>query len=609
MKAHLILILLIFGSILVKGQELKKVRKVSFKGNLSISSSKLKQEISLKAATSFGERFLKKEADVFTMSLYKSELDKIRYAYQKEGFINIKFSEPVIKENYKGKIKLIFRIEEGEPVKISEIKYTVDSVLLYKDFLSKKQRRRIRLQSELKVNRRFRDEWFYNDQSFINEEMNNMGYAYAQVRHELEVDTLNNTAELNWIINKGKLCYFGTVVVEGNERVPAKKVEKQLRFKTGDVWSKYEIDESQKQIYSLGMFRVASIKTLLSEEKPDTLPTVVSVKEAPRWVSRFGIGYGHEDKFRFFGDVQRLGFITRTGRLRLYAKHSRLEPYNFQFNFIQPAVVFPFNSAIVNPFWIKQDEPAYNIVRHGINLTFLQHFSEQFNTSVNFYLETVDSDTTVVYDHSYIERESEQTSNYSKSGVTLGFIFFNGKPRLDPVTGFSLALNLKRNGTFVDESIPFYRSLVEYKKYTGLKPGVTLAVKGKIGFAKMQDDDELIPVEERFYSGGSYSVRGWGRSQLGPKDESGQPIGGNSLLEGSIEGRFQIAPKWLFATFIDAGNVWQPSFTYKLNELRYAAGVSMRFKTAIGPVGIDVARPVFEAEKTWQLHFNIGHPF
>ncbi|MCU4155009.1 BamA/TamA family outer membrane protein [Carboxylicivirga sp. A043] len=609
MKTHLFLILLAAISISVDGQNLLKIRKVSFKGNRTISASKLEGELSLHAATKFGERFSDKEADRFTMPLYEENLDRIRYVYQKEGFLDVQFNEPVIKVTRNNKVKLTFNIIEGEPIVMSEIKYTVDSIK-YEDFLAKKTRRKIRLQSELKVGKRFRDEWFYTDQSFISEEYNNMGYAYAKVKHKLNVDTLRRTAELNWIIDKDKLCYFGPIVMQGNERVPTKKVAKQLRFKTGDTWSKYEIDESQKQIYNLGMFRVASIKTLLSEEKPDTLPTMIVLKEAPRWSSRFGAGYGREDDFRIFVDIQYLGFITNTGRISLYAKHSGLEPYNFQLKFIQPAVIFPFNSMIINPFLMKQNEPAYRIIRNGYNLTFLQHFSEQLNTSINFYLEDVDSDTTLVEGKRSLATSSDLGfDNYSKSGISVGFIYYNGLPRLDPVTGFSLAVNVKRNGTFIEESVPFYRSLVEYKKYLGLKPGVTMALKGKIGVAKMAQNDGLVPVEERFYGGGSYSVRGWGRAQLGPKDAEGKPIGGNSLLEGSIENRYLIAPKLIFAVFCDVGNVWQDSFYYRFNDLHYAAGFSFRFKTPIGPVGLDFARPIFDTEKRWQIHFNIGNPF
>lgn len=561
------------------------------------------------SSSRFNERFFEKEADLYSTELYEENLERIRFVYQKEGFLNVKFKEPIVKVTNSNRVKLTFQIEEGEPTVLKELTYKVDSLESFQQFFDRNIQRKIRLQSQLKVGRRFRDEWFYADQSFINEELNNMGYAYAQVKYKLHVDTLANEAKLEWDIKKDKQTYFGNIEFEGNERVPLKTVQRQLRFESGDSWSKYEIDETQKQIYNLGVFRVASIKTLLSDDKPDTLSTLVVLKEAPRWTSRFGVGYGREDEFRVFGEVQYLSVITNAGRMNLYAKHSALEPYNFQFKFIQPALVFSFNSLNVNPFFMKQHEPGYRIVRQGINLTFMQNFSERFNSSINFYMEEVDSDSTIVSGTFKETQGYSETDNYSKSGIALGFIYSNGLPRLDPVTGYSVAINIKRNGTFVEESIPFYRSLVEYKKYLGIQQGLTLAFKAKMGLAFMSKSDELVPVEERFYAGGSYSVRGWARSQLGPKDANGHPLGGNSLLEGSLECRYSLTPKIVFAVFSDAGNVWQDSFYYRFNDLHYAAGFSFRFKTPIGPVGLDFARPVFEKENTWQIHFNIGNPF
>ncbi|WP_439181527.1 BamA/OMP85 family outer membrane protein [Carboxylicivirga taeanensis] len=609
MRTLTLIILICFVLPGAVAQELLKIRKVTFKGNSTISSSKLEEELTIKSAGKLGERYFGKEADRFTMPVYEENLERLRSIYQKEGFLNVTFGKPTLKVTASNRLKLTFHIDEGPPVKLEEVNYQVDSIEGYQHFFDKKLQRKVRLQSHLKINKRFRDEWFYADKSFINEEVNNLGYAYAQVNYKLHVDTLSNKAFLTWLIIKDKPTYFGEIEVQGNERVPTKKVMKQLRFKAGDAWSKFAIDESQKQIYNLGMFRVASIKSLMSDDKPDTLSTLVVLKEAPRLTSRFGVGYGREDKFRVFGEAQYMSIITKTGRVNVLAKHSALEPYNFQLNFTQPAVVFPFNSFSVNPFLRKQDEPAYTAVRQGVNFTFLQHFTERFNSSINFYYEDVSSDSTLVSPQKMALGGDSESSNYSKSGVAVGFVFSNGMPRLDPVTGYSLAINIKRNGTLIEESIPFYRSLVEFKNYLGLKQGLTFAYKVKMGLAFMSQSDDLVPLEERFYAGGSYSVRGWGRAQLGPKDASGQPLGGNSLLEGSVEARYLLTPKIVLAVFSDAGNVWKSSFDYRLNDLHYAAGFSVRFKTPIGPVGLDFARPVFEQENTWQVHFNIGNPF
>ena len=80
-------------------------------------------------------------------------------------------------------------------------------------------------------------------------------------------------------------------------------------------------------------------------------------------------------------------------------------------------------------------------------------------------------------------------------------------------------------------------------------------------------------------------------------------------MEFSVEPRVQVMNNVVMALFLDGGNVWRNSMTYRFNDLRFAAGFGIRVKTPIGPVGIDLARPVFDVQKSWQFHLNIGNPF
>ena len=131
----------------------------------------------------------------------------------------------------------------------------------------------------------------------------------------------------------------------------------------------------------------------------------------------------------------------------------------------------------------------------------------------------------------------------------------------------------------------------------------------KFGVIEPQDEDNFVPIEERFFAGGAASVRGWSRSELGPLNSDSKPLGGNSLLEGSLEFRYPIWGLMSGALFGDFGNIWQDSFEHKFNDLRYAAGFGLRFKTPIGPLRLDVARPVFDDDSAMQFYLSVGHAF
>ena len=131
---------------------------------------------------------------------------------------------------------------------------------------------------------------------------------------------------------------------------------------------------------------------------------------------------------------------------------------------------------------------------------------------------------------------------------------------------------------------------------------------------------DATPVEERFYSGGSYSVRGWQRQLLGPREismpadsmESVVPTGGNSIIEGSFEFRNPIYKNISGALFLDYGNVWGDWNGFDLLDLHYAIGAGLRYNTLIGPIRVDFAWKLNRQEfdrRDYEFHVSIGQSF
>jgi len=587
-------------------QENLVIDKVRIKGNKHFSNSKLKEEITIQSSSWIKEKIFRKEPVFFTEGLYSDDLKSLKRFYQREGYLNVGFGAPEIEVNKSNKVEITFFVEEGEPVTVSDISFLVDSTYQLKDVLPKRDEKNILLQTKATKAKIFRDQAITNDKLLITEAFYDQGYPYTEVNHKLNVDTITNTTKVNWFIHRGPIAYFGATTVTGNQRVPSKNILRQKAYNEGEIWSKEKIDQTQKLIYIQGNYRVASVRSQMEAELLDTIPIKIQISEAPRWTTRFGVGYGREDKFRAFTEIQYLSFLTKTGRLNIFAKHSGLEPYNLYLKFSQPSFLFKINTLELHPFMQRQDEPGYKLDKIGYHITFLQNFSEELNTSFGFVYEDVELDTT---DYNRIEIPPGNESYYKKSGFTFGGIYNNSDPILDPVQGYALSYNTKTNGIVLKNDMPFFRILAEGKTYFGINKGVVLALKAKIGGIKRTDENFFIPVEERFFAGGSHSVRGWSRSDLGPKDENGVPVGGNSIFETSAEFRFDVGRRLKFALFADAGNVWIDSFSYHLNDLRYSAGLGFSIKTPIGPAGLDFARPIFDEEKSWQIHFNIGHTF
>ncbi|HBO85019.1 MAG TPA: outer membrane protein assembly factor BamA, partial [Deltaproteobacteria bacterium] len=119
------------------------------------------------------------------------------------------------------------------------------------------------------------------------------------------------------------------------------------------------------------------------------------------------------------------------------------------------------------------------------------------------------------------------------------------------------------------------------------------------------------PVYERFYLGGINSLRGFATRSVSPKDPvTNELIGGNSEALLNIEYVFPIFPEQKFrgVIFFDTGNAWDDSF---LNDLRYSAGIGIRWFSPLGPLrlewGYNMDRK--EGEKASQFEFSVGSAF
>lgn len=115
-------------------------------------------------------------------------------------------------------------------------------------------------------------------------------------------------------------------------------------------------------------------------------------------------------------------------------------------------------------------------------------------------------------------------------------------------------------------------------------------------------DFDAFPASLRFFAGGDTSVRGYEYRSLGPIDADGKVIGGRRLLLAGLEYDRRILSRWAMALFYDAGNAFNDRDNY---ELKRGAGLGIRWLSPIGPIRLDVAKALDDAEE-WRVHINMG---
>jgi translocation and assembly module TamA len=125
----------------------------------------------------------------------------------------------------------------------------------------------------------------------------------------------------------------------------------------------------------------------------------------------------------------------------------------------------------------------------------------------------------------------------------------------------------------------------------------------KTGFTLQQGSFEELPASIRFFAGGDRSVRGYAYQSLGPKDSSGDVIGGKNILVASLELDRAILSDWGVAAFFDIGNAFN---SFDSITLFKGAGVGVRYYTKIGALRLDLARQIGIPNPGFRVHFTVG---
>ena len=173
--------------------------------------------------------------------------------------------------------------------------------------------------------------------------------------------------------------------------------------------------------------------------------------------------------------------------------------------------------------------------------------------------------------------------------------------RIDTTNGYRLRLAFQgAEGSVLSDS-SFVQGDVQAKAIRTLGESNRIIGRAEVGYTATDEFREL-PPRFRFFAGGDQSVRGFAYQALGPEDEAGNVIGGESLMVASLEYERRFLEKWGAAVFYDTGSA-SKSFG---GVLARGAGVGVRWRSPIGPIRADVAWGLSEEGRPLRFHLNIG---
>ncbi|HLN54586.1 MAG TPA: outer membrane protein assembly factor BamA [Bacteroidales bacterium] len=582
----------------LSAQKVHRIKDVDFKGNKILTEDELLGQMNTQPKKSLEKLFFWKKRPDFIETSLEEDINRLKSYYNRNGFLHPEISFSLDSSRSGRLINITINIVENEFVQTGNVEFNLSGDRLTDALLDS-----LRTRLPVKEGKRFRDDDVFETEKLLKRSFSDHGYPFTTVKHSISLRDSNLYADLSFNVNAGERSYFGNITVSGDSLIPEKFIRKYVLFSEGGLYMQNKIDSTQQDIFGTDLFRYVVIASKKDSVLNDRIPVEILVKELPRWRLEAGAGYGTEDKLRLAAELTKLNFLGGARRLIVNGKTSYYLPFSMDVRFVQPDFAFPRLDLVLNPFFLREREISYTIDRMGGGIRFIYTFRNNFSSHFSYAFER-----DRILKLSDITIDSSELK-HNKSVFSLGGELNLANDPFYPSKGYRMEGTASLAGLGYRAAVHFYKLEFSYVKYFTIDKDVILATKFRSGVLQTTRKLQRTPIEERFYLGGASSLRGWGRHRISPLSESGIALGGNTMLEESVELRFPIYELLHGAVFMDAGDVWYNSYQYDFGSFHYDAGLGLRLRTPIGPVRLDFATPVINDRFNLQFFISVGQPF
>jgi len=433
-------------------------------------------------------------------------------------------------------------------------------------------------------------------QSELDRALGETGYPFAAIEApELLIDHARAEGDLTLPVRSNGKYVFGEVTSSLPQFLSGEHLAEIARFAPGDVYQRSLALDLQRAIIATGLVSAAKVTPRAVVPPADGAPGVVAMdvelaKAKLRTIAG-AIGYGTEDGLRVEASWEHRNLFPPEGALKVRSvigTREQLAGITFKRN------NFGRRDQVLNIDGYARDAKTDSVEARTVglstslerlsNLLFQKPFSWGLGAEVLFSDER----------NRVIDGIPRPRQTYLTSGVFGRATIDGSDSLLDPTTGYRLTAFVEPEVSHTLGQESFYvRTQFDASAYRTIRAGTVLAGRVRLATIVGAETFQIAP-SRRLYAGGANSVRGFGYQAVGPRNDLGEPTGGRSLVEFSLEARIdtglfdgalQLVP------FVDGGAVSidpTPDFRF----VKYGAGLGIRYKTGFGPIRVDVGVPL-----------------
>ena len=590
-----------FFSCFLLASQKKTVKTVSIIGSETVKESLILSAMRTKKSTIFSSQ-------EFDSRILRLDAISVKTLYISNGFLEVSVEDST--RIVDGKVHVFLKISEGKQYFLRSVEIqgnqtitdkTINKIL---EFIPKKPYDPVTANKNL---------------SLVRQEYEQYGKLFSSI---MITDKIGDSVNVQLQVEEGPDVYIDTFFIEGLQNLGEDNVTREIAFKSGDLYKKEEIDLTKRRILQTGVFSYAGITPLPVAGSDTTVNVLIELRQftPKQWSSEGGYfpieyyrgvepipGIGGEIEWRnrslsrsttnFSTRVIVQGLLSEDYLYLIYPKFGMDMDFSNQW-FLErriPTKIRLFYETFTN---LSQEGSLSPVMRYGLQLTSHKKFDNFsfIETGLNW--------------EQFIGFENDQQEIEQRTFKLRGFLDRSDDP-LYPYNGYRLTGEVSQTGGILGGTRDYVKIDLGINKYNQIHKKIVLAGRLKYGMIFGWEGSYNDVQYEKFYLGGSSSLRGWDMLKF-KVDENDMPNGDIIRLMMNWEIRFPLF--WILGgeLFIDGGYLTDSFRNQSIDQIEWDGGFGITLMTPLVPLRLDFAIPLKKSTgdiNSWKIQLGANYIF
>jgi outer membrane protein insertion porin family len=568
-----------------------RIEEVRIVGNKAFSTDEIRNRIRVRKGQLFNR-------GSFSAEIQEEDIRTIEALYRSAGYEGTTVVGAYEEQDHA--VTVVLQIDEGRQLGVDLVSF------LGNDAISEQQ---LRDSISLKEGDIYTPPGVDQARAAITQLYFSRGFPDVRVEPIVTRIETNNGMGITFQISEGESYKVGQILISGNTLTKEKIIRRNSRLYEGMPYNPEELLESQQRLYATGLFNRVEIVPL-QQNLPGIRNLIIQVEDTRPILLTYGLGYQEFERARGTVEVSHSNLFGLDRSISIRLRGSRREQ-RLQTTFREPWLFNHPLDGFASFFMEHTERPFFTASRIDFSFQALKRFSPAQNLLFTSSYQTVNLQDIRV--NPFAERFPEERGVIQIARVGSSFIQDHRNDPINPTSGSFHTTTFQVASRLLGSEVNF-TSLFNQSSFYSPAPKGVLATSVRLGWNQPFGMTEQLPITERYFAGGSTTLRGFDLDRAGT---------GNALAIANVEYRI---PLPIFpisgiggALFYDTGNAFAKITTIRLSEFTHTVGFGIRYQTPLGPARLDfgfnmkprkqLTEPRTLVEERVQVFFTLGNPF